>query len=107
MLMNQVTQAFQTVGIKDGVGHGLRDVRSRFHGRHTPCIEGVDGIAYGLVITMQIAGDGVGVLPIGIGEQHLTTAQRKRKRVRGTQSGFERCAFLAGHLSYIDWWAHV
>jgi hypothetical protein len=56
---------------KDGVRRVMRRRRTARHGRPPSGVEGLDGIADGLIVAVQALGNEPGVLALGTGQENL------------------------------------
>lgn len=75
--MEQRAQALGLLAVKAPVDM-VWDGRAGLQARQALAIEGVDGVAHGLVIATQLRGNLDGRLAAGIGQQDLAAAQRER-----------------------------
>src|SRR5262245_47601010 len=102
--MQQVAEPFDLGAGERGMD-GMRARRPLLQRRRPPLVEGVDGVAHGLVVAAQGTGDRQRWLAPAAGEQDLAAAQHKR--IGGPQPGVERGTLLVGQGSDKDRWFHT
>src|SRR5215210_1828938 len=87
--VQEFSQVLGSLGIESSV-NGMRTLRTLLKRLWKPLlVEDVDGVARGLGVAPEVAGDLVGVLSIGAGEQDLATAQHEGiRRAQSRLQGF-------------------
>ena len=78
----------------------MGDVRATGEGRGAGGVEVVDGIADGLVVAVQVGGNGSGALALRAGKQDLAAAQGEG--IGGAETRLERLPLVVGQRTDKD-----
>jgi hypothetical protein len=95
--VQQSAQALGTGRIK-GTLNMMGDERAGLQTGQPLFVEGVDGVAYRLVVATQVLGDLDSRLAARIGQEHLAAAHHKR--LGRAHTGFQGAALVRRHRSY-------
>lgn len=103
-LMHQGTQPFASKVVEGSVGRE-RAAGLGLQRGYPQAMKGMNGIADGLIVTVQVPGDGWRMLPLGTGKKDLTTTHRKG--MRRSEASQQRLPFVHSERSKNKWCLHA